>query len=164
MEWSTHRWIVEVSTDSRSMSIVAAAEIKTTDNKTRLVKVSTGYRAVEVSTNHKTMEVSTDHRAVEVSTNHRAMEVSIDHRAVEVSVDHRVMEISTDNRPVEGSTNHKSTKVSPNQKYKIMKEVPIPFSLPWKTVYLDSLTRILVLMLVILENLLGIMEVFMEVM
>ena len=66
MEWSTHRWIVEVSTDNRSISIVAAAENKTTDNKTRLVKVSTGHRAVEVSTNHKAVEGSTDHQTMEV--------------------------------------------------------------------------------------------------
>ena len=75
MEWSTHQWIVEVSTDSRSMSIVAAAENKTTDNKTRPVKVSTGHRVVDVSTNYRVMEVSTDHRAVEGSTGHRAVEV-----------------------------------------------------------------------------------------
>ena len=66
MEWSTHRWIVEVSTDNRSISIVAAAENKTTDNKTRLVEVSTGQEAVEVSTNHKALEGSTDHQTIEV--------------------------------------------------------------------------------------------------
>ena len=66
MEWSTHQLIVEVSTDNRTILIVAAEENKTTDNKTRLVEVSTGQGAVEVSTNHKAVEGSTDHQTMEV--------------------------------------------------------------------------------------------------
>ena len=57
---------MEVSTDNRSILIVAAEENKTTDNKTRLVEVSTGQGAVEVSTNHKAVEGSTDHQTMEV--------------------------------------------------------------------------------------------------
>ena len=59
---------MEVSTDNRTILIVAAEENKTTDNKTRLVEVSTGQGAVEVSTNYKAVECSKDHKAMEVST------------------------------------------------------------------------------------------------